>query len=133
MDEDRTITFLINWAINSLAILIFSAISGKYVDLGNTKIPGSMVAVLSALVFTLVINFMPRILENTEFKVKDERLKAILPSFIVLIPIIWVYKSLSFVTAFGVLNNVFVIILALILPTLQYFDTKICSKYLKKI
>lgn len=132
MDLDKTIMFLVSWAVNSVCILVMSAILPSAIGLGNTQIPGPMVAVFAALVFTLVIAAVVSYIKNKNLHIKDERLGLFVP-VIPLVPIIWLYKSAAFITAFGISHNFFAIVLAIILTVAQYFAYKYTSIYLKKI
>ncbi len=132
MNQDETLKFLLSWALNGICILLVAGLLPKNFGLGNVNIPGTMVAVSAAFVFTLVIFFVPAIIKKLDLKIRDMRV-TIAFTMAALVPVIWIYKKLTIVTAFGVSNNFFILILAILLPIVQYFAYKYASKFLNKI
>ena len=132
MNQDQILKFLASWAVNSIFILLLSELMPSNFGFGNTNMPGTMAAVSGAFIFTLVILFVPSFLRKLEFKLKDERTNMLFGA-VVLAPIIWAYKTISFVSAFGISNNFFILIPAIFLPIIQFYVYKYSTKFLARI
>lgn len=129
---DKIIVFLVTWSLVSIVTLVSSAIFKFQIVLGNADISGSMAAVVWSLVFTYTCKNSPKILSKLELKIKDVRY-SIIVSTVILLPLIWTIKKFAHLTGVGISNNLFVLILAVIISVTAFYSFKYSEFYLKKI
>jgi len=111
LDQKKLVNFLIIWVVNTIILLIFSAIFLNSVVLGNDKLAKPMAAVLSGLLITVVLYIVPSILEKLEFKIKDE--KIVMGAYFAASCVgIWIIKRFAIISGLGVSNILWVLILA---------------------
>jgi len=132
VNTDKLIVFFATWASVSVLILIFSALSWSNVVLGNGDVEGSMSAVALGFLFCIVSANSAKILKNTGLMIKDERFGILFCAGIIT-PLIWIIKKFAIYTGLGISNNIFVLILAIVVATGAYCGFKYFDFYLKKI
>lgn len=131
MDQNNLIKFLSYWILNTLILLIFSAIFTKSVVLGNAQMIKSMAAVLNALVLTALIYALPQIVQKMNIKLKDEKVY-FLGYFVLNSLALWVLKRLADFTGLGISSILFVIVLAALVAGVDTVANKYIVKLLKK-
>lgn len=132
MSTDKIIVFLATWSCVSIAALIASAALPSMVVFGNDRVSGYMSAVFWSLPFTIVAMLSPNLLKRLDLKLKDERY-SIIVSVVIISPIIWVVKKFAIFTGLGISNNVFVVLLSIVVASIAFYAFKYTSRYLDKI
>ncbi len=118
MDQSKIVKFLSLWVINSVLLLLCSAILKSGIVLGNDKVNGSLAAVFSGLFLTLTPFIAHLILEKYKYKIRDLRIESV---FLIAVNsiVIWVIKRFALTTGLGVSNILLVGFLA-VLATFTY-------------
>lgn len=132
MNLDKLIIFLSTWSLVSIALVFISFILKNQIVLGNINISGYVSAVSISLIVTILGLFAPTILKTVEPRIKDQRYSIVLMS-VGLLPLIWLIKKLSIYTGLGISNNIFVLIVSVLLSTVAFYGFKYSSHYLSKI
>ena len=121
MDQSKIVKFLSLWVINSVLLLLCSAILKSGIVLGNDKVNGSLAAVFSGLFLTLTPFIAHLILGKYIYKIRDLRIESV---FLIAVNsvVIWVIKRFALTTGLGVSNILLVGFLA-VLATFTYMMT----------
>ena len=113
MDQKKAVNFLSFWVANSVVLLLAAAVLGNNVVLGNNNLSGPLAAVISGFILTLLIYLVPFAVERSGYKIKNENIWPAI-FFVANAVIIWVIKRLAIVTALGISNILWVLVLALV-------------------
>lgn len=132
MNTDKVIVFLATWALVSVALLVLSVIFKSQVVFGNMGMSGPVSAVLWSFVFTFIGKISPGVLARLELKLKDERYCMVVNA-IMLVPVVWLVKKFAVYSGVGISNNIFVLIIAIVVSVVAFFGFKYSDYYLKKI
>lgn len=131
MDQKKLVNFLIFWIVSAVVILLASAVFRDNVVLGNDKVSASMAAVLSGFLLTVLSYVIPLAVDKADFKIKNQyTLGAIY--FGAYVILIWLIKRFALVSGLGISNNLFVLILALVLTLVGWQGDKILKTFWKK-
>lgn len=131
MDQKKLINFLIFWLVSAVVLLVASAVFRDNVVLGNDKVSASMAAVLSGFLLTVLSYVIPLAVDKADFKIKNQyALGAIY--FGAYVILIWLIKRFALVSGLGISNNLFVLILALVLTLVGWQGDKILKTFWKK-
>jgi len=124
MDQSKIVKFLSLWVINSVLLLLCSAILKSGIVLGNDKVNGSLAAVFSGLFLTLTPFIAHLILEKYKYKIRDLRIESV---FLIAVNsiVIWVIKRFALTTGLGVSN----ILLDGFLAVLATFTYMMANRY----
>lgn len=119
LKENRLITFLSLWVLNSLVFLVFQQILGDNVVLGNDRVAAPMAMVFSGLLLTIAIYSVEPIIGKTSFKVRDKRVMAV---FYIIANVlgIWIIKRLERITGVGISSSMYVVIMGLVATFAQW-------------
>lgn len=119
MDQKKLINFLALWVANTIIVLLFDAIFGNNIVLGNNKVSPSMAAVLAGFILTGVAFFLPGALEKTELKIKN--IYALLSVYFAAYALVlWVIKRFALISGLGIANNLYLLILALVVTVVGW-------------
>ncbi len=131
MNTNKLLVFLSYWLVNSIILMAASKVLPNYVVLGNDKLTLPLAAVFSALVLTGASYLVPPLLKKSGLKIKEEWLMA-LPYLAINVITIWLIKKLAIITGFGISNNVFVVVVAVLVTFGQWGVYKyVEAKYFK--
>lgn len=131
MDQKKIVELLSFWVVNSLVLLVSSAIFGGSVVLGNDKVSAPMAAVLAGLIITAASYLVPPIVARSGFKVKSDPIRGVIlagANFV----IVWIIKRLAQLTGLGVANIFYVVVLAALLTLGQWAVAKATGGMVKK-
>lgn len=119
MDQKKLINFLALWVANTIIVLLFDAIFGNNIVLGNNKVSPSMAAVLAGFILSGVAYFLPGKIEKAELKIKN--IYALLGVyFVAYAVVIWIIKRFALLTGLGIANNLYLLILALVVTVVGW-------------
>lgn len=117
--QEKLIRFLSLWITNSLVLNIASLIFRNNIVLGTDKVSMSMAAVLSGIALTALSYAVPKLVAKVDFKMKSEYYwQGIF--FAANAIVIWVIKRFALITGLGISNNLYVLLIALILTLVQW-------------
>ena len=123
LDQKKAVNFLSFWVANSVVLLLAAAVLGNNVVLGNNNLSGPLAAVISGFILTLLIYLVPLAVERSGYKIKNENIWPAI-FFVANAVIIWVIKRLAIVTALGISNILWVLVLALVVTLAELGVTK---------
>lgn len=131
MNQEKLIRFLSLWITNSVVLNIAALIFKNNIVLGTNQVSKSMAAVLSGLALTALSYVVPKLVAKTEFKMKSEYYwQGIF--FVANVIVIWVIKRFALITGLGISNNLYVLLLALIITLVQWKVLKTLSFLMSK-
>ena len=119
MNQKQLVNFLSFWVANTVVILVSAAVFAGNVVLGNDKVSSSMAAIIAGLVLTLIVTFTPQVVEKSGFKLKDDKLWALIFLAVNFVGL-WVVKRLAVLTGLGISSILWVLILAAIITLVQW-------------
>ena len=118
MDQKKAVSFLTFWVVNTVVLLGANAIFGGNVVVGNQSISTGLSAIFAGLVLTALIPLMPKAVEQTGYKIKNQNVWPVifLASNVV---VLWILKRLAVVTGIGIASILGVIILEIIITFVE--------------
>lgn len=131
MDQAKLIKFLGTWVVNSILLVVISQIFKNSVVIGNEALSKGMAAVFAGFLITIVFFLVPVAVEKSGTKIKDYKLWVVL-DFVALIIGVWVVKRLSVLTGLGIVNILFVLVVAMLVTLLDFSVDKYSDNLLKK-
>lgn len=131
MDQYKLIKFLAHWIVNTLVLLIFSALFPNNIVLGNAAITKPMSSVLVGFILAILILLIPRAAKNLQLKIKDEKVQAVIYLVFNLVAL-WILKRLADFTGIGISSILWVLILATFVSLIQVSVEKYSTQLLKK-
>ncbi|MBI3342341.1 hypothetical protein HY024_04415 [Candidatus Curtissbacteria bacterium] len=118
-NNNKTVTFLSIWVVNSLLFVIFAQMIAGGVVLGNDRVVLPMATVIAGFLLTLAVYAVEPLVKKAGVKVKDKRLFAVF-YFIANFVGIWIIKKLERITGVGISGNLFVAIFAVVATLAQW-------------
>lgn len=119
MNQKKLVNILSFWVANSVTILISAAVLKGNVVLGNDKVSPSLASVIAGLILTLIVTFTPQFVEKSGFKIKDDKLWALIFLAVNFVGL-WIIKRLAILTGLGISSILWVLILAVALTLVQW-------------
>lgn len=119
------------WIANTILLLVLSAIFTSNIVLGNAAITKPMASVLSGLILSILIYFVPIIAKKVDLKLKDENM-IVIAYFVVDFIALWIIKRFADFTGLGISSILFVFVLAVVAALIQMGVDKYSMRLLKK-
>ena len=128
MEQDRIIKFLVYWIVVSIVINLSGSVFGSYIHLGNTFLQGSVAAVITGLILTILYYRIPTMVKRLKFKVEKEN-QWIMIFFVSNAIAIWIFQALAFITGLVISGILFVLTMAAFVTFGQLISDKIWSSF----
>lgn len=119
MNNEKLINFFGFWLANTLVVLAAALVFKGNIVLGTDRVSMPMAAVIAGFVVTVLTTLVAPAVDKTGYKVKDQRLWAVIYLFANLL-ILWVIKRFALVLGLGISGILYVAILGVILTAAQW-------------
>ncbi|OGD95196.1 hypothetical protein A3F02_01800 [Candidatus Curtissbacteria bacterium RIFCSPHIGHO2_12_FULL_38_9b] len=131
MNQKQILNFLIFWVVNTILLLLLSAILGNNLVLGNDKLSSSHAAIVSGLILAAIIYILPPAVEKSGQKIKNENIWPII-FFSANAVVIWIIKRFALITGLGLSSIFWVLIVALVITAAELGVAKTTGAMKKK-
>lgn len=130
MDQKKIVGLLSFWVVNSLVLLVSSAIFGGSVVLGNDKVSTPMAAIISGLIITGLTSLVQPLVAKSGFRVKGNLMAGVyLAANIVFV---WIIKRFALVLGLGIANILYTVLVGILLTVGQWAVAKATGQMVKK-